>query len=96
MRRGLLVLGAYSPPRNGAPSDLRTRLFTIAQLDLDWSVCAFGAQEQACLIEAMRLGGDVRVGFENNLHRPDGALAETNAEQVAALAALRTEMKDAA
>ena len=32
------------------------------------------------------MGGHVRVGFENNLHRPDGSLAPDNATLVRGVA----------
>jgi 3-keto-5-aminohexanoate cleavage enzyme len=32
---------------------------------------------------SMRLGGDVRVGFEDNIHYREGVLAENNAQLVA-------------
>lgn len=34
---------------------------------------------------AALLGGDVRIGFENNIARPDGTLAASNAEAVASM-----------
>jgi uncharacterized protein (DUF849 family) len=49
---------------------------------LDWMACAFGAQERAVLVAALDRGGRVRVGFENNIHQPDGKLLETNAQSV--------------
>ena len=51
-----------------------------------WSVCAFGLGETAIAAAAVALGGHVRVGFENNLQRPDGSLLACNAEQVARIA----------
>ncbi len=47
-----------------------------------WSMCAFGPRENGCAMVASGLGGHVRVGFENNLFAPDGALAQSNAAQV--------------
>jgi len=41
-------------------------------------VCAFGAQETACVTTAALLGAYARVGFENNLFLPDGTLASGN------------------
>ncbi|HWI85858.1 MAG TPA: 3-keto-5-aminohexanoate cleavage protein [Sphingomonas sp.] len=52
-----------------------------------WSVCAFGPTERAVGIAALALGGHVRVGFENNLWRPDGTLLQSTAEQVSSIAA---------
>jgi uncharacterized protein (DUF849 family) len=37
---------------------------------------------------AIALGGHVRVGFENNIRRPDGSYLASTAEQVTAVAAL--------
>ena len=53
--------------------------------DVDWSACAFGAQETACLIEAMRHCGKARIGFENNRLNADGSLVTDNAERVTEL-----------
>jgi len=48
-------------------------------------VCAFGPAEAPCVVTGALLGGDVRVGFENNLWLPDGELAPDNAALVAAV-----------
>ncbi len=45
-------------------------------------VCAFGCEETACLLAATAVGGDCRVGFENNLWYPNGDIAADNAERV--------------
>jgi len=79
----LLVLGQYTPPRPGEPSELAPFLEVLGPDIPDWTVCAFGAQENAVAGEAIRRGGDVRIGFENNLARPDGTLAADNAENIA-------------
>jgi 3-keto-5-aminohexanoate cleavage enzyme len=53
-------------------------------------VCAFGRAEAAVAAAAAQLGADIRIGFENNLHLPDGRLAPDNAALVgAAVEALR-------
>lgn len=85
----IFVLGAYDPPRTGRPGDLTPLLAAAADLDLDWAVCAFGPAEHACVTEAMRRGGDARVGFENNTLCPDGRPAEDNAALVALAAQAR-------
>lgn len=85
----LYVLGRYTPPVPGRPADLAAFREAAAAtgLALDWAVCAFGGQETACLLAAARAGGKMRVGFENNLHHPDGRRARDNAERVAELRA---------
>ncbi len=81
----LCVLGRYAADRQSRPADLLP--FVQAGLDdVAWSVCAFGRREAACAIMAAALGGHVRVGFENNLHLPDGSVAPDNAALVAAVA----------
>ncbi|MEM7176910.1 MAG: 3-keto-5-aminohexanoate cleavage protein [Pseudomonadota bacterium] len=82
----ILVLGAYDPPREAELRELAPRVGELPG-DLTWSVCAFGRHEHACLIEAARLGGSLRVGFENNVLRPDGKAYSDNADSVARLVA---------
>jgi uncharacterized protein (DUF849 family) len=83
MRSVIFVLGQYSPPVLARPGDLSVFLNAMAKMDLDWSLCAFGQHEQACAAAAIQAGGDVRVGFENNTHLPDGSPLRDNAQSVA-------------
>ncbi|HEY2400514.1 MAG TPA: 3-keto-5-aminohexanoate cleavage protein [Steroidobacteraceae bacterium] len=83
----LFVLGRYTDnhhPGSNALVPFLSRWGT----DPTWTVCAFGAGELAIAAAAIGLGGHIRVGFENNLQRPDGSILSGNAEQVAAVAAL--------
>lgn len=91
MRRVLLVLGQYAPARHARPSDVAPFVKVLRDEFTDWTACAFGPQEQATLLTARSLGGHVRIGFENNLHRPDGTLAHDNAEQIARFVAAQNE-----
>ena len=77
----LFVLGRHTPNRQSAPSDLDPFL-EVSPFREAWFLCAFGKQELACVDRALGRGGHARVGFENNLHRPDGARAAGNAELV--------------
>ncbi len=47
--------------------------------------CAFGQGETDCLVASAHMGGDCRVGFENNFLHVDGRVAHDNAERVSAL-----------
>ncbi|MGK9235632.1 3-keto-5-aminohexanoate cleavage protein [Inquilinus limosus] len=99
-RRGLVpwddipvlhVLGRYVAGQTSLPADLlpflaSAILESVAPRFSSWMVCAFGRHEAACALAAALLGGDIRVGFENNLHRPDGSLAGSNADLVRAVA----------
>jgi uncharacterized protein (DUF849 family) len=77
----LFVLGRYTAGQQSAPADLLPFLDAWS-LPLPWAICAFGRREAACVVAAAALGGHVRVGFENNLHLPDGTVAEDNAALV--------------
>ena len=77
----LFVLGRYETPPIADPARLPGFLEQLVPGDL-WAVCAFGPTESECMALAARHGGHARVGFENNLWRPDGTLAASNAELV--------------
>lgn len=78
----LFVLGRYSAGQTSQPKDLLPFITTAPQ-HVPWAVCAFGAQENACALTGMCLGGHVRIGFENNLLLSDGSTAADNAALVA-------------
>lgn len=82
----LFVLGSYAGEHASMPADLLPFLGSGMPRFDHWMVCAFGRHEGACVTAAALLGGHVRVGFENNLHQPDGRLAPDNATQVQAVA----------
>ena len=48
----------------------------------DWAVCAFSKEEIPCLKTAIKLGGKIRVGFENSLLMPDGSIAPDDVPKV--------------
>jgi len=81
----LFVLGRYGDGPPSRPVGLEA--FLPHAHGRSWMLCAFGAGEARCGTAAALLGGDVRVGFENNLHRPDASLAANNADLVEAVAA---------
>ncbi|NAW58575.1 MULTISPECIES: 3-keto-5-aminohexanoate cleavage protein [unclassified Vibrio] len=82
----LLVLGRYHQNQQSEPQDLLPFFSPyFSQLKCRWAVCAFGSQEAQCLTAGALLGGDVRVGFENNHLTLSGQPAISNAEQVASM-----------
>ncbi|MGI9366341.1 MAG: 3-keto-5-aminohexanoate cleavage protein [Rhizobiaceae bacterium] len=89
----ILVLGQYGIARDSQPDDLSAyrHEFKGALSGSGWCVCAFGRNETACLMRAIKEGGKARIGFENNLIDADGSLSPSNEarvrELVAALAA---------
>ncbi len=88
--RILLVLGRYGAGHDSVVDDLYRRYDLLSRYGLStssmWMVCAFGRGELACLEAAIRLGGHVRVGFENAIVDTEGNLATDNAERVALVA----------
>lgn len=84
-RHVLLVLGRYSTTQTATPIELIAMLSDPALTAQRWGVCAFGQYEHQCLSAAMLLGGDVRVGFENNHLDRHGELAQSNAAQITEL-----------
>lgn len=79
----ILVLGRYATGQVARPADLAPLL--AEKPPGRWMLCAFGPAEHGCLLEAARRGGDLRVGFENNLTRADGTPLRDNADSVARL-----------
>lgn len=82
----LYVLGRYTASETSQPPDLLPFLSPGMPCFAQWSVCAFGRHEAACVTAAALLGGHVRVGFENNLMLPDGSIAPANAALVRVVA----------
>lgn len=80
----LFVLGRYSENQESSPDDLLLFTNWLGRLEIvpDWAVCAFGKQETMSLAQANRLGGKVRVGFENSFWNADGTIANSNCERV--------------
>ncbi len=83
----LFVLGRYSAGQVSSPSDILPYLHVLANQgkaseSIIWAVCAFGKLEAACMLNAALLNGNVRIGFENNMHLMNGDLAPNNAALV--------------
>ena len=53
-----------------------------------WGVAGVGRFQLPLAIQALPLGGHVRVGFEDNIYSAKGVLAKSNAELVARVAGL--------
>lgn len=75
----LFVLGRYSQNLTGDPLELHDFINAWQGNASDWACCCFGKTEQQAMLLAAKHGGHVRLGFENNLWRADGSLANDNA-----------------
>jgi uncharacterized protein (DUF849 family) len=60
--------------------------------DFNWSVCAAGRQQFPMVTQALIMGGNVRVGLEDNLYLEKGVLAKTSGEQVAKIIRIAREL----
>lgn len=83
MRDVIFVLGKYQPEVLAQPRDLALFLAATRAMQLNWSVCAFGRHEHACLLTALDAGGGLRIGFENSIMSAEGTLWQDNAASVA-------------
>src|SRR5207245_11787450 len=54
----------------------------------DWGVIGVSHEQCKLAAAAAALGGNVRVGYEDNCYLPDGRMAESNGELAAAAASI--------
>jgi len=77
----------------GAPDDMNTLSAMVSNLPPDWHFSAFslGRNEMPFVAAAVLMGGNVRVGLEDNLYLEKGVLA-TNAQLVERAVRIVTDM----
>ena len=101
--RGLLKKPVYIQfvigVMGGIPATLNNLIFLVRTVDevigrenYVWSCAATGKQEFELGVAALILGGNVRVGLEDNLYLSKGVLAKSNAELVAKMVRLAKEL----
>ncbi len=64
----------------------------IATHDMSWMVTAIGKDELPLSVASMLMGGDVRVGFEDNIYYRKGEKAQSNAQLVERIARIAGEL----
>ena len=60
--------------------------------DFEFSVCVAGKAQFPICTQSLLLGGNVRVGLEDNLYLEKGVMAKSNAEQVEKIARIAREL----
>jgi len=60
--------------------------------EFTWSVCAAGRHQMSMCTAALLMGGNVRVGLEDNLYLEKGKMAKSNAEQVEKIIRIAREL----
>ena len=80
--------------RGGSPGTVPQLLNMVQMLPANarWSVCGIGRAQLPLGVVAMASGGHVRTGLEDNLYYHKGELAESNAQLVARLARIASEL----
>jgi len=97
--RVLVDLGLLEPPYHfsfimgvlgGIPATARHLAFQAEQVPASarWKVIGISREQWPLAMAALALGGDVRVGLEDNFYLPGGEMAKSNGELVAAAATL--------
>jgi uncharacterized protein (DUF849 family) len=81
-----LIMGVLG----GIPGTTRNLVQQVDALppDSHWQVIGIGARQWPLVAAAISLGGNVRVGLEDNLYLAPGQLARSNGELVARAAEL--------
>jgi uncharacterized protein (DUF849 family) len=96
--RHLMDLGVLKPPvymqfvlgiLGGIPATTQNLVFlyetairAIGEKNFVWSACAAGKAQLPLMAVAMTMGGNTRVGLEDNLYVGPGQLAKSSADQV--------------
>jgi uncharacterized protein (DUF849 family) len=97
--RVLADLGLIEPPYHfsfimgvlgGIPATARHLAFQAEQIPAGsrWKVIGISREQWPLAMAALALGGDVRVGLEDNFYLPGGEMARSNGELVSAAAEL--------
>jgi uncharacterized protein (DUF849 family) len=60
--------------------------------DFEFSVCVAGRAQFPICTQSLLIGGNVRVGMEDNLFLEKGRMAKSNAEQVAKIIRIASEL----
>ena len=90
----LIDLGILQPPfqfslilgvLGGIPASTKNLVHQVDQLPDNsfWQVIGIGTKQWKWVAAALSMGGNVRVGLEDNLYLPDGSVAKSNGESVA-------------
>ncbi|CAB4868146.1 unannotated protein [freshwater metagenome] len=62
----------------------------IPDVKHNWGVIGVSRQQWELLEASLRLGGNIRVGVEDNFYLPDGVMVESNGQLVAKAAEMVT------
>ena len=103
LKRGMLKAPVYlqfvTGVMGGIPANMDNLLFllntairVLGEGNFVWSCAAAGKEQFDITTAAMILGGNVRVGLEDNLYIARGKLAKSNAEPIAKMVRIANEL----
>jgi 3-keto-5-aminohexanoate cleavage enzyme len=79
----------------GMSGDIRNLVHLVSLLpsqDLHWGVAGIGRYQLPLAVQAMTMGGHVRVGFEDNIFYKKGEIARSNAQLVERISRIAHEL----
>jgi len=77
---------------SGEPQNLVHLVSLLPSKDLHWGVAGIGRYQLPVAVQALAMGGHVRVGFEDNIFYHKGVIAQSNAQLVARIARIAGEL----
>ena len=85
-----LIMGVLG----GIPASVENLAHQVRQLpeDATWQVIGISRDQWPLVGAALSMGGNVRVGLEDNFYLPDGEMAESNADLVARAARMARDV----
>ncbi|MDQ2078796.1 3-keto-5-aminohexanoate cleavage protein [Xanthobacteraceae bacterium Astr-EGSB] len=86
------ILGGIAATPENLVFMYETARKAIGEKNFVWSCCAAGRMQMPLITLAMILGGNVRVGLEDNLYIGPGQLAKSSAEQVEKIIRIAKEL----
>ncbi len=86
------ILGGLPASPENLVFMVETARKVIGEKNFVWSCCAAGKAQMPTVLLAMTMGGNVRVGLEDNLYIAPGRLAVSSAEQVEKVRRIAAEL----
>ncbi len=77
---------------SGDPKNLVHLVSLLPSEEIHWGVAGVGRFQLPLAVQAIVMGGHVRVGFEDNIYYHKGELAQSNAQLVARISYLSKEL----
>jgi 3-keto-5-aminohexanoate cleavage enzyme len=77
---------------SGDPKNLVHLVSMLPSTDIHWGVAGIGRYQLPLAVQALVMGGHVRVGFEDNIYYKKGEIAQSNAQLVDRIARISRDL----